>query len=110
MHLRATANSRGPLAAALEVGDDRERSMVDRQTDGPFIPDTYDLPEAALGGADAVEKTTYVTGCGTEPETMKPPHVPEARVPPGGGTATTWSIVALLLLTALLVYFLGAAR
>jgi hypothetical protein len=88
-----------------------ERRMDDRTPDGPLIPDTYDeLPEAALGGADAVEKTTYVTGRGTEPETMKPPHVPEARVPPGGGTATTWAIVAFLILAALLVYFLGAAR
>jgi hypothetical protein len=58
---------------------------------------------------DAVEKTTYVTGSGTEPETIKPAGV-EARVPSGGGQNATWIIIGLLAVGAVLVYLLGFGR
>ena len=46
--------------------------MADQPTDGGKVPqDRYENPEAALGGADAVEKTTYVTGKGTD-HTVRP--------------------------------------
>jgi hypothetical protein len=84
--------------------------MPDNPLDGgSFDPDRYRNPETALGGADAVEKTTYVTGSGTEPETIKPAGV-EARVPPGGGQNATWIIIGLLAVGAVLVYLLGFGR
>jgi hypothetical protein len=85
--------------------------MSERPPDGPIIPeDKLELPEAAYGGADAVEKTTYVTGSGTDPEAVKPPGVPVARVPPGGGQGATWAIIIFLAVGAALVYLSGFGR
>jgi hypothetical protein len=84
--------------------------MADRPDEGGQFPqDRYANPEAALGGADAVEKTSYVTGSGTEPEAMKPAGA-SARVPAGGGQNATWIIIGALLVAAVLVYLLGFGR
>ena len=85
--------------------------MVDEPTDGGSFPqDRYKNPEAALGGADAVEKTTYVTGKGTDPSAQKPPGEPTARVKSGSGQGATWAIIAFLAIAAVLVYLLGYGR
>jgi hypothetical protein len=85
--------------------------MADQPTDGGSFPqDRYKNPESALGGADAVEKTTYVTGKGTEPEARKPDAAPSARVPAGSGQAATWVVLAFLFIGAVLVYLLGFGR
>lgn len=82
--------------------------MVDRPTDGKEFPkDRYDDPEAALGGADAVEKTTYVTGKGTDPDAQKASDTPSAQVPAGAGQGATWAILIFLVVGAVLVYLLG---
>lgn len=65
--------------------------------------------EAALGGADSVEKTTYVTGSGTEPEARGP----ETGVRKGNtstGPNATWAILVFLFVGAVLVYVLGWGR
>ena len=74
-----------------------------------MVDDRNRNSEPALGGADAVEKTTYVTGSGTEPETIKPAGV-SASVPAGGGQNATWIIIGLLFAAAVLVYLLGFGR
>jgi len=85
--------------------------MAERPTDGGSFPeDRYKNPEAALGGADAVEKTTYVTGQGTDPETVHKPGTPSARVPSGSGQGATWAIIGFLAVMAVLVYLLGFGR
>ena len=85
--------------------------MADKPTDGGSFPeDRYKNPEAALGGADAVEKTTYVTGKGTDPSAQKPPGEPTARVKSGSGQGATWAILAFLAIAAVLVYLLGFGR
>jgi hypothetical protein len=85
--------------------------MPERPPDGPSIPeDKLDLPETAYGGADAVEKTTYVKGKGTDPEAVSPPGQPVARVPPGGGQGATWAIIGFLIGGAVLVYLAGFGR
>ena len=85
--------------------------MADQPTDGGSFPqDRYKNPEAALGGADAVEKTTYVTGKGTDPAAQAPPPAPAARVSPGSGRGTTWMILGFLAIAAVLVYLLGFGR
>lgn len=84
--------------------------MADKPTDGgTFDADRYKNPGTALGGADAVEKTTWVTGSGTEPETIRPAGV-AAKVPAGGGQNATWVIIGLLFVGAVLVYVLGFGR
>lgn len=84
--------------------------MPEKSTGGGSFPDPRDSDaEAALGGADAVEKTSYVTGSGGEPETMKPAGV-SAKVPAGGGQNATWVIIGLLFAAAVLVYVLGYGR
>ena len=85
--------------------------MVDKPTDSQGFPkDRYVDPETALGGADAVEKTTYVTGQGTEPETRHKEGTPTARVPSGSGHGATWAIIGFLAVMAVLVYLLGFGR
>ena len=85
--------------------------MADEPTDGGnFDASRYKHPEAALGGADSVEKTTYVTGSGTEPEARKPVGAAAGGVPAGGGQSATWMIIVFLLALAALVYLMGFAR
>jgi hypothetical protein len=85
--------------------------MAERPTDGGSFPeDRYKNPETALGGADAVEKTTYVTGQGTDPETVHKAGTPSARVPSGSGHGATWAIIGFLAVMAVLVYLLGFGR
>ena len=85
--------------------------MPDQPTDGGSFPeDRYRNPETALGGADAVEKTTYVTGKGTEPSGSQPPGSPAARVGAGAGQGATWAVIGFLVIAAVLVYLLGFGR
>jgi hypothetical protein len=69
--------------------------------------DKYRQPDAPLGGADAVEKTTYVTGSGTDPERTRGETVPPAKGSSGAGPNTTWAIIVFLAVGAVLVYVLG---
>jgi hypothetical protein len=88
-----------------------ERSMSERPPEEPSFPqDRYRNPEAALGGADAVEKTTFVSGQGGEPETVHKEGTPTARVPSGSGHGATWAIIGFLAVMAVLVYLLGFGR
>lgn len=65
--------------------------------------------ETALGGADSVEKTTYVTGSGTEPEATAQGHV-IAQVPSGSGpNIGAWAVGVIALVIAL-VYAAGVFR
>jgi hypothetical protein len=77
---------------------------------GGFDADRYKNPETALGGADAVEKTSYVAGSGTEPEARKPVGAAAGGVPAGSGQRATWAIIVFLLVAAVLVYLMGFAR
>jgi len=68
--------------------------------------DRYRDTEAALGGADAVEKTTYVEGRGTRPEARTPPGTPTATVPASSGRNVLFWIV-LLVIVLLVAGYLG---
>ena len=72
--------------------------------DQPHRPDArQDLPnpEAALGGADNVEKTSYVTGKGTDPSAQNRPGEPIARVGGGGMGIGGWILIAVIVAIAL---------
>lgn len=62
--------------------------------------------EVALGGADAVPTTSYVTGEGTEPERRKTAREPAARVSAGGMGIAGWIAIAVVVAIAL---FFGAS-
>lgn len=61
--------------------------------------------ETALGGADAVEKTTYVVGDGTSPEGRTPRDGPPS-VGRSGPSVLAWVAIAAALLIAI-VYVIG---
>ena len=76
------------------------------------VPDdrSRQRPDADLGGADAVEKTTYVTGSGTEPERTRPESAPSAKGDAGTAPNATAAILVFLAVAAVLVYVLGFGR
>ena len=83
--------------------------MPQPNQENPYDPDAYRDAEAQRGGADNVEKTTYVKGSGTAPEGRRP-DAPIATVASAGGPRTiTWMVIALVVIVAL-VYLLGIAR
>ena len=67
------------------------------------------LPEADLGGADAVEKTTYVVGDGTGPESRPSRRYTAPDTERAGGGVAVWAIVSVAALIAL-VYAIGIFR
>jgi len=74
---------------------------------GQVPQDRYNDAEAQLGGADAVEKTTYVEGRGTSPEAQRPVGTPSATVRSGGVSLVTW--IVLIVVAMLAVAYLGGA-
>jgi hypothetical protein len=70
--------------------------------------DRYANPEAALGGADAVEKTTYVVGEGTEPGARAHGEY-VARGSGDGPSIAVWIVGGIAALIAL-VYMIGIFR
>jgi hypothetical protein len=62
-------------------------------------------PETALGGADAVEKTTYVVGAGTDPNATSPKDRP-ASVGHSRTTPIAWVAIAVAVIIAI-VYLVG---
>jgi hypothetical protein len=75
---------------------------------GDQVPEArYRDAEAELGGADAVEKTTYVEGRGTSPEARTPPGEATATVPSRGVSWVAWGILIVIVLLA--IAYLGGA-
>jgi hypothetical protein len=66
-------------------------------------------PEAQLGGADDVEKTTYVVGRGTDPNARKGDG-PSATVSSRGAPRIVLAIVVVLVLLVALAYLIGIGR
>jgi hypothetical protein len=82
------------------AGESTRRQPTVDQGAGP-----YDHAEAQLGGADAVEKTTYVVGEGTEPD-ARPRGDYIARGAARGASLGVWIIGGVAVLIAL-VYAIG---
>ena len=110
--LGSTYDEPASRGASGGTGDQQpnERTPDDR----PFTDS-----ETALGGADAVQKTTYGVGHGGEPVGTQE-HAPVglkkgegdvvARVSTGGGVSPIAWIVGVLALLALLIYAFGIFR
>ncbi|MFN2566269.1 MAG: hypothetical protein ABR499_14830 [Gemmatimonadaceae bacterium] len=82
------------------AGESTRRQPSDDQGTG-----RYAHPEAQLGGADAVEDTTYVVGEGTEPH-ARPRDQYIARDASGGMNLGVWIVGAIAVFIAL-VYAIG---
>jgi hypothetical protein len=80
-------------------------SPCDRPPTANQGTERYDRAEAQLGGADAVEKTTYVVGEGTEPRaTPTGPYV--GRDAAGTGSIAGWIVGGIAALVGL-IYVIG---
>ncbi|MFL5575425.1 MAG: hypothetical protein ACJ79S_05595 [Gemmatimonadaceae bacterium] len=99
-----------PTYPDVRVGDlSPDPSRERRDTPDTVDPDVFEYAESALGGADTVQKTSYVTGEGTEPSGAPRASV-VARTPAGGGVNVTALVIGLLALAIALVYALGIFR
>jgi hypothetical protein len=74
-------------------------------TGGQGPENRYRDAEAQLGGADAVEKTTYVTGRGTTPEDTPARGAPIARIPSRAAPVAVW--IVLIVVAMLAVAYIG---
>jgi len=61
-------------------------------------------PEAAYGGADAIEKTTYVVGEGTDPHRQHPMDRP-SPVGQTGMNPLLWAVVIVAVVIAVVLMF-----
>lgn len=77
--------------------------------ENPVRRDRLRDPEAQLGGADAVEKTTYVVGKGTDPRARKG-EGPSATVRSAGPPLMVIGVVVVLALLVLAAYLIGIFR
>lgn len=82
--------------------------MEQQPQQNPIPRDRYRDAEAQLGGADNVEKTTYVVGKGTDPNARKGAG-PSATVPSGAPKMVAVVVVVLVVLVAL-AYLIGVMR
>ena len=70
--------------------------------------DDYPNPESALGGADAIEKTTYAGNAhGTETGTRGAKDEPVTAQVRSGGPGMIGVLVAILALLAFAIYAIG---
>ncbi len=74
--------------------------MPHAEQQNSFDPDRYRDAEAQLGGADDVEKTTYVVGDETTPERRRTPRARSSGERHGSGLLIA-AIVALVMLGAI---------
>ena len=82
--------------------------MPEQPQENPFPRDRYRDAEAQLGGADAVEKTTYVVGEGTDPNARKG-EGPSATVP-SSAPRVVGVVVAVLVVLVAIAYLIGVFR
>ena len=82
--------------------------MEQQPQQNPIPRDRYRDAEAQLGGADNVEKTTYVVGKGTDPNARKG-EGPSATVSSGAPKMVAAVVVVLMLLVAV-AYLIGVMR
>jgi hypothetical protein len=86
---------------------DAEVDTVEQQPqENPLRADRYRDAEAELGGADDVEKTTYVVGQGTDPNARKGSRAAAAGVGRGAPTMVLIVVLVLAVLVAL-AYMIG---
>jgi hypothetical protein len=82
--------------------------VPEQPQENPFPRERYRDAEAQLGGADAVEKTTYVVGEGTDPNARKGKG-PSATVRSSAPVIVAAIVIVLVVLVGL-AYLIGVLR
>ena len=108
---RHQASLARPVQADVAYADDEARMTSPRpgEMGGEVPPRRQTDAEAQLGGADAVAKTTYVTGSGTTPEARRPPDDASAPVSARGHSPIVWVLLVFIILMAI-AYGAGVFR
>ena len=83
--------------------------MEKQPQENPVPRDRLRDPEAQLGGADSIEKTTYVVGKGTDPNARKGDG-PSATVSGRGAPMMVFAVVGVLVLLVAIAYLIGIMR
>ena len=81
--------------------------MADPKQESPPDVDAYWQPDVDLGGADTVQKTTYVRGGGTEPDQVS--TGPIATVRSHAEPSPMIAILVAIAIVAAVVYLVGLA-
>ena len=81
--------------------------MADPKQMNPTVPEAYWQPDVDLGGADNVQKTTFVRGAGTEPDRSS--RGPIANVSSRGAPSALIAVLIALAAVAAIVYVVGIA-
>jgi len=96
-------------AAGFSQRPDSAGESTQRGSSPDQSAERYAHPEAALGGADAVEKTTYVAGRSAEPAVVNTDR-PTAHPSAGGGVnVMAWGVGIVVAIIAL-IYLAGLFR
>jgi hypothetical protein len=74
---------------------------------GSSFPEDPQSQESTVGGADAVQKTSYATGRGAEPEGQRRPGDAPAAAAVGFGAARGSLIVVALVVLGGLIYLIA---
>ena len=81
--------------------------MADPDQMNPSDASGYWQPDVDLGGADNVQKTTYVRGNGTEPDRSS--KGPIASVSSDAGPSPLIAVLAAIMVVAAVVYLVALA-
>ena len=81
---------------AEQPREESERSALDKDS------------EAQFGGADAVEKTTYVVGKGTDPSARL--NGPSAKIASRGAPFVVVAVLVALMVLVAIAYLIGILR
>jgi hypothetical protein len=82
--------------------------VAEKPEDKSELSALYGDPEAQQGGADAVEKTTYVVGKGTDPQARSDGS--SATVPSRGAPLIVVGVVIALMALVVAAYLIGVFR
>jgi len=77
--------------------------VTEQPQENPLPRERYRDAEAQLGGADAIEKTTYVVGKGTDPTSRKG-QGPAATVPSRGAPMLVMAVIVVIAMLVALAY------
>ena len=81
--------------------------MPDPKQRSELHPDDYWQPDVDLGGADNVQKTTYVRGAGTEPDASS--NGPIATMPSDAGPSPLIAVLVAISAVAAIIYVVALA-
>ena len=74
---------------------------------GASFPDDPGSQDGVVGGADAVQKTSYVVGKGTDPEARRAPGEMSPTISQPASSTLAWIVAIVLVAAGGIVYMLA---